>query len=141
MLCASAVKHRRILRCCSTVRSATSSSVSERLRSIGSGLLNELNEFVKFGLYTWMPKRAELKLNSALNAISTAASKAVGGPGLLPFELRQNEYPPWRWLPEPFLVRDQASWQRLEFSALERSTIVLSCPGGADGKRGRTQYA
>ena len=46
--------------------------------SIGSGLLNEIKEFVEFGLYTWVPKRAALKLNSAFNVIFTAASKEVG---------------------------------------------------------------
>ena len=39
--------------------------------------MNELKEFAEFGLYPWVTKRAALKLNSAFNAISTAASKEV----------------------------------------------------------------
>ena len=89
MPCASAREYRRVLRCFSLARSSTFSSVLARLRSIGFGLWYGLNEFAEFELYPWVPKRAAFKLNSAFNATSTAASKEVGEPGILPFEPRQ----------------------------------------------------
>ena len=53
--------------------------------------MNELNEFADFGLYPWVPKRAALKLNSAFNAISTAASNEMDVSGILPFDPRPYE--------------------------------------------------